>query len=267
MLNPKLLPDITSMECADHPQQLQWVGMEGIALPLSIELPDGTPVPVACKADLLVSLDSVNAKGIHMSRLYLLLTEQLAGQTLNKARLSKLLKLMIDSQQGISRSAKVSLSFELILNKNALVSNQNGYQSYPITLSAQRVNHQLSYQLELTIPYSSTCPCSASLSQQLVSEAIEQQFCDNSIDKQALLSWVQSKAGIVATPHSQRSYAYIKLTLNDQHILDISSLIFTFEKLIATPVQTAVKREDEQQFARLNAENLHAHNAVVIDKK
>jgi len=115
-----------------------------------------------------------------------------------------------------------------------------------------------------------------------------------------LLHWIQSQAGSVATPHSQRSYAYIRLSLADNNWPEIAPLLFQFEDIIGTPVQTAVKRVDEQEFAKLNAENLmfcedvarriklaleqmlfvhdywfkvehqeslHAHNAVVIDQK
>lgn len=300
MLNPHELPDITSHHHVNEPQLLKWVGMEGIAVPFSIPLSDEKLLSVVGKADLLVSLDQTGTKGIHMSRLHLNLNQQLAGNTLDKAALNRLVGLMIDSQRGISQSAKVKLTFDVILEKSALLSNEMGFQSYPVVLTAQQIQNQVSYELELTIPYSSTCPCSASLSQQLYSVAIDKQFSDASIDKQALLQWVQSESGIVATPHSQRSYAYIKLQLDDQYILDIPSLIIKFEALIATPVQTAVKREDEQEFARLNAENLmfcedaarrikgglelmpfikdywfkvehqeslHAHNAVVIDQK
>ena len=38
--------------------------------------------------------------------------------------------------------------------------------------------------------------------------------------------------------------------------LPLVALIDALEAALATPVQTAVKREDEQAFARLNAENL-----------
>jgi GTP cyclohydrolase I len=81
---------------------------------------------------------------------------------------------------------------------------------------------------------------------------------------------------------------------------DLPSVIFQLEETIGTPVQTAVKRSDEQEFAKLNANNLmfcedaarrikkhleqmsavtdywfkvehqeslHAHNAVVHDQK
>jgi len=158
----------------------------------------------------------------------------------------------------------------------------------------------IAYELELTIPYSSTCPCSASLSRQLYADAIDQTFPSDNIDKTQLLQWLQSQAGSVATPHSQRSYAYIRLTLAETQWPDLAALVFALEDVIGTAVQTAVKRIDEQEFARLNAtnlmfcedaarrlkqalnvmpnvkdywfkvehqESLHAHNAVAIDQK
>lgn len=130
--------------------------------------------------------------------------------------------------------------------------------------------------------------------------AIDRQFKAEAIDKASLLKWLQSEKGSVATPHSQRSYAHIKLTLGDNPWPEFSSLIHQLEEVIGTPVQTAVKRIDEQEFARRNANNLmfcedaarrikgclevmpfvtnywlkvehqeslHAHNAVVVDQK
>ena len=61
----------------------------------------------------------------------------------------------------------------------------------------------------------------------------------------------------MATPHSQRSVAEVKVKLNtaisDFPITDLVDLI---ENALQTPVQAAVKREDEQEFARLNGQNL-----------
>ena len=105
----------------------------------------------------------------------------------------------------------------------------------------------------------------------------------------------------MATPHSQRSYAYIRMSMGETaEWPELRELIFQMEDTIGTPVQTAVKRSDEQAFAKLNAENLmfcedaarrvkkhleqmkavidysfkiehqeslHAHNAVVVDQK
>ncbi len=300
MYNFERLPDVTSYHRADNPLLLQWVGMEGIAVPFSMISQAAEPFQITAKADLFVSLDSSTAKGIHMSRLHLLLNSQLAGKMLDCSTVEQLLDGMVSSQADISQSARVNLDFELLLNKKALLSGESGYQSYPVKLKAEKRKGNLNAELEITIPYSSTCPCSASLSRQLYSDAIDQHFGDAKIDKASLLNWVQSEAGSIATPHSQRSYAYIRISLRDHDWPDIPTLISQLEEVIGTPVQTAVKRVDEQEFARLNAQNLmfcedvarriksalesmsfaadywfkvehqeslHAHNAVVIDQK
>lgn len=300
MFNPTLLPDVTSQQLSEIQKPLQWVGMEEIAVPLLVAIQGKGPQQVSAKSSLYVSFDKTEAKGIHMSRLHLALNETLAGKTLAEDRLFSLLQCMVESQEGISSNARLVLEFDLVLEKPALLSGEVGFQSYPVRIDAQLLNGQLKLDLDLTIAYSSTCPCSASLSRQLYAEAINNKFMDDNIDKQALMNWVVSNAGSIATPHSQRSYAYLKLSLEKGYFPDFVSLISQFEDVIGTPVQTAVKRQDEQAFARLNAENLmfcedaarrikndlerqstitdywfkvehqeslHAHNAVVIDQK
>ncbi|MBU3021299.1 GTP cyclohydrolase FolE2 [Aestuariibacter sp. A3R04] len=251
----RTLPDITSDIAADKPATIQWVGMDNIAVPLTLESTHSVSQIITAKANVYVSLDDPNAKGIHMSRLYALVNKQPALPC-TRAHLKKLLTQIIHSQQSISNQAKIELHFDLLLAKPALLSDQQGYQAYPVKITAQKLAHGPDFQIALTIPYSSTCPCSASLSRQLYAEAINCTFEGTHIDKTSLLAWIESSAGSVATPHSQRSYAYITLTLNDGPWPDLAELIFTLENVIATPVQTAVKRVDEQEFARLNATNL-----------
>lgn len=296
----KPLPDVAAHHVASHALTLQWVGMENIALPISLNCGKNRQQSINAKANLYVSLDSPDAKGIHMSRLYLQMNSHLANRPLNRESIAQLLSFMVESQQGISQGARIQLQFDLLLQRNSLKSNEQGYQSYPFTLNAELLDNRLNITLELTIPYSSTCPCSASLSRQLYSEAIDREFGGIAIDKEALLLWLQSDAGSIATPHSQRSYAYLKMQLDDHSFPQLPSLIDRFEAALGTPVQAAVKRSDEQEFARLNAENLmfcedaarrikqsleamdeitnywfkvehqeslHAHNAVVIDQK
>jgi GTP cyclohydrolase I len=249
------LPDIMSDTTTEMQSTLQWVGMDGIAVPIVMRTADGITEKIAASTSTYVSLDKREAKGIHMSRLYALIN-QLAELECNRDNIDQLLDDMICSQQGLSQHARISLRFNLVLKKSALLSEQSGYQSYPITITGEKTNHGSSFKLELTIPYSSTCPCSASLSRQLYAEAIDKVFSRPTIDKSALINWLQSPQGSIATPHSQRSYAYIELTLHDGIWPDLSELIFSLEKAIITPVQTAVKRADEQEFARLNATNL-----------
>lgn len=297
------LPDVTSRSLVENLLPLRWVGMEKIATPIILNLNNNELQKTLAHANIYVSLDNPNAKGIHMSRLHAIVNK-LAQNECNPTHLESLLDDAIASQPDISSKAKINLSFELLLKKPSLLSNEAGYQSYPVTISAEsafqanQTKNNTHYEISLSIPYSSTCPCSASLARQLYANAIEDKFKTPSIDKQKLLEWIQSDAGSVATPHSQRSYAHISMTLTNDTWPELSSLIFQFEKIIGTAVQTAVKRVDEQEFARLNAtnlmfcedaarrlkksletmpfvseysikvdhqESLHAHNAVVID--
>lgn len=293
------LPDVTSDISADTPSTLKWVGMEKIAVPITINLDNDQKLQVAAKANVFVSLDSPESKGIHMSRVHLAIN-QLANLDCNKENLSQLLDNMISTQGTISQQARIELSFDLILSKPALLSDESGFQSYPVVIKAEKKDQGYNYEFELTIAYSSTCPCSASLARQLYANAIDSAFPDTTINKADLLAWAQSQAGSVATPHSQRSYAYVHFSIGSADWPDLGSMIFKLEGVIGTPVQTAVKRNDEQEFARLNAgnlmfcedaarrvkkslekmsdvedywfkiehqESLHAHNAVVIDQK
>lgn len=296
----RVLPDVTSHAVAETPSSLKWVGMENIAVPITIsDSENRNQQALVAKANVYVSLEAANAKGIHMSRLHSVIN-RLADHDCNRKTISHLLNEMIQSQLELGQAAKIELSFDLLLEKAALLSDESGFQAYPVTLNAEKNESGLRFEFGLTIPYSSTCPCSASLARQLYANAIDKEFSGESIDKESLLEWVQSRAGSVATPHSQRSYAYIRLSLGDGEWPDLKSLIEKLENTIGTPVQTAVKRRDEQEFARLNAENLmfcedaarriklalenmslvqdywfkvehqeslHAHNAVVIDQK
>ena len=297
MQYPRLLPDITKSPNGPETHALQWVGMEDIAVPIILDVGDRQKQTVVVKANVYVSLNDTTAKGIHMSRLHAILN-QLSTQVCDKNALDSLLKNMVTSQAGISQCAKIDLAFDLLLPKESLLSNETGFQTYPIEINGQRLNGRYDYGIKITIPYSSTCPCSASLANQLFANAIDNRFLESRIDKQELISWVH--ATTVATPHGQRSYAYINLSLGDHHWPSLPSLIAQIEEAIGTPVQTMVKRSDEQEFARLNADNLmfcedaarkikamleqsawvldywfkvehqeslHAHNAVVIDQK
>lgn len=293
-----VLPDVTSDVSTQSPEILRWVGMEDFAVPIAWPF-EKAPQIVPAKANVYVSLDKPQVKGIHMSRLYKIVNG-LAGQPITKNVLEQSINELILSQKGLSESAKIEISFELILKKTALLSSESGFQSYPVRIIAEKRLQGFACRLLFEIPYSSTCPCSASLARQAQAQAIAEQFSASSIDKSDLINWIQSAAGSIATPHSQRSFAYLDLHLGANELPDLNSLIRDLEATIKTPLQTAVKRIDEQEFAKRNAENLmfcedaarliksalermpevvnynykiehqeslHAHNAVVIDQK
>ena len=244
------LPDIAA-QASQQVQPLDWVGMCGIALPVLI---DGQRVQA--KVDAGVSLDDGVSRGIHMSRLYLAL-ELLETENLRPALLCQLLQRFLDSHQGLSQNAYVTIHGDCLLRRPALVSPLTGWKAYPISILASIKNGVFHVELKIDVAYSSTCPCSAALARQLIQAQFASDFADNTVEYSAVHDWLGSANGIVATPHSQRSTAHIQVQLDEfSQRLPITEVIDQTEKALGTAVQTAVKRADEQAFALANGQNL-----------
>ncbi|NIE75687.1 GTP cyclohydrolase I FolE2 [Pantoea sp. Ap-967] len=245
-----LLPDIAAQP-QQHTTPLNWVGMCGIALPVQM---DGRNV--AAMADAGVSLVDGSARGIHMSRLYLAL-ESLEHQPLSPTAIRNLLATFLASHEGLSSAAYLRLSFQHLLKRPALISPLAGWKSYAVTVDAKLENEMFHVELSVSVPYSSTCPCSAALARQLIQQQFLADFTTPTLDRSQVLDWLGSSQGIVATPHSQRSQAAVQVRLrSDEQGLPVTGLIDTIEASLGTAVQTAVKRADEQAFALANGQNL-----------
>ncbi|WP_163577290.1 GTP cyclohydrolase FolE2 [Halomonas faecis] len=230
---------------------LSWVGMEGIALPLKV-----AGQAIAGRASAGVSLDDPTARGIHMSRLYLALAE-LEGQELSLSRVAGVLDAFLASHEGLSRQAFLDLEGEALLRRPALISPLSGWKTYPFTLCCRRDAQGLHVILELSVGYSSTCPCSAALARQLIQQAFDEDFVEMPVTREAVHAWLGSEQGVLATPHSQRSQAHLSVRLAiglDE--LPLEALVERVEKALGTALQTAVKRIDEQAFALANGQNL-----------
>lgn len=230
---------------------LSWVGMRGISLPLNIENTN-----FLAHVDFGVDLIDSKARGIHMSRLYLALTAH-QHQTVSTTLLKKILQQGLASHHDLSSQASLTIRTQLPLLRPSLVSALSGYKSYPLTIKATLNKDGLLLELGIDIYYSSTCPCSAALSRQLIQDKFLAYFSDSNLSKASIFEWLGSSEGIVATPHSQRSIAKLQLTL-DEKCLDfpIIAIINSVETALGTAVQTAVKRVDEQAFALANGQNL-----------
>ncbi|TFH76946.1 GTP cyclohydrolase FolE2 [Pseudomonas kribbensis] len=249
-MNALTLPDIAA-QAARQALPLDWVGMRGIALPVFIE-----GQRLAAKADAGVSLDDGEARGIHMSRLYLAL-EMLEQQNLTPALLQQVLQRFIDSHEGLANSAYLNIHTDLLLRRPALVSLLAGWKTYPVTIAATLKNAVFHVELNIEVAYSSTCPCSAALARQLIQQQFVDDFANKPLQHAEVLAWLGSTQGIIATPHSQRSTAQLHLHL-DEFVdgLPLTSTINDAEAALGTAVQTAVKRADEQAFALANGQNL-----------
>ena len=249
-MNSLTLPDIAT-QAARQALPLDWVGMCGIALPVLLQ-----GQRLSAKADAGVSLDNGEARGIHMSRLYLALAA-LERQDLSPFLLRQVLEEFLVSHDGLSNSAYLKIHCEVLLKRPALVSPLAGWKSYPVSISASLKNQVFHVELKIEVPYSSTCPCSAALARQLIQQQFIDDFANKPLQHAEVLAWLGSSQGIVASPHSQRSTAQLHMHL-DEFIdeLPLSVIINDAEAALGTAVQTAVKRADEQAFALANGQNL-----------
>jgi len=254
----RVMPDIAAEARPVVAGALSWVGMGEIETPVSVASSDGRMLNSGAKVNAFVNLKRSDVRGIHMSRLYLHVDRALSSEPITPASLRRLLKDFLDSHAELSDQAMVRIEFDQLVRRKALRSDHSGWRNYPTVITAVMQPAHFSVELGLQIAYSSTCPCSAALARQLIQEQFQRDFPASSPVAHAdVLAWLGSEQGIVATPHSQRSHADIRVRLQPSfQNFPMIDLIDRVEQALQTPVQTAVKREDEQAFALLNGQNL-----------
>lgn len=254
----RVMPDVAAEARPALAGTLDWVGMGEIEMPLALQGEDGRTLNSGARVNAFVNLKRGDARGIHMSRLYLHVDKALSNEPVTPASVRRLLKDFLESHAELSDRAMIGLRFEHLVRRPALASDNSGWKSYPVSITGVMDRGHFALELGLEAAYSSTCPCSAALARQLIQEQFEADFAAGKpLDREAVLAWLGTEQGIRATPHSQRSIAEVKLRLVPSfQSFPIVEIIDRIEGALKTPVQTAVKRVDEQAFALLNGQNL-----------
>ena len=232
------------------------VGIEDLEMPIRIQ--SGSKIlslPAVIRAQ--VSLEKGHRRGIHMSRIYLTLHDFLEKQVLTLAGVQKLLKQLVKSQKGLSKKAQLHFKWTQPVKRKALKSEWlEGWRCYPMCYHGEiNTKGQTVLSMGMEVTYSSTCPCSARLARTLIQKKFHTDFSADLLKKQEIMAWLGKESSISATPHAQKSCAKITLQAEREE-QSLLTLIDEVEKALGTPVQTAVKRADEQEFAKLNSENL-----------
>ena len=251
------MPDVAGRAVLHAEGTLDWVGMGDIRQP--IEIRDGDSRRAAdARVQVYVNLADAQAKGIHMSRLYLILDEHATTRALTTAGLKLLLKSLLESHRDLSSHAFVEFAFDYYLRRRSLVTEHSGWNSYPVAIRGTITGDVVRIELDLGVWYSSTCPASAALARQLTQERFEDDFgAHGNVRASEVKAWLGTEDAMAGTPHAQRSIARVRVLLDDTVPgFPLTALVDAVEGTLETPVQTAVKREDEQEFARRNAANL-----------
>jgi len=256
--NQCAMPDIANEPHSGPNSPLDWVGMSEIELPVFLHNAKQEKIQTIAKIQAYVNLVDPKSKGIHMSRLYLILDEKLGMGTLSPALLKEVVSDFAESHHDISTNAYLECRLDYFEKRSSLLSDNVGWKNYSIRTITSYRNGKIETDLTVEVPYSSTCPCSAALARQLIQKGFTEKFGEEGqADLSTVHDWLGTVEGIRATPHSQRSIAQVRVKLADNvKDLPIPALIDEVEDALQTPVQATVKREDEQEFARLNAANL-----------
>lgn len=256
-MSKPVMPDIANMPLSTPLGQLDWVGMSEIEMPISLLDAQGAQVRSLARVQAYVNLIDPASKGIHMSRLYLML-DKASNEMLSPASMRGMLTEFVQSHTGLSDAAFVEYRFDYYERRGSLLSGHSGWKNYPARIRGSVRNGVFALEAQVDVPYSSTCPCSAALARQLIQMQFSEDFSGREqLSQSEVYAWLGTSQGICATPHSQRSVAEVRVTLQpDVDQFDLSGLVSVIEDALQTAVQAAVKREDEQEFARLNGANL-----------
>lgn len=213
------------------------VGIAPVDLPIVVQRRDGGEQVLQAEASLYCSLDDVNAKGLNLSRLYLLMHDKIKDQ-LSIEGIRDALKELADKQG--SKNAYCKLRFKYPWHQDALRSKDEhthdklrGHIAYKTEIEGQYRDGVTKFFLTVDYVYSSTCPCSF----ELAHDATE-------------------KRKAAANAHSQRSIMKVKVEFDADNIIWIEDLVELCREQVPTEVQIVVKRRDEQAFAELNGSNL-----------
>src|SRR6185437_15184271 len=254
LLHPR--PDVAAETLPPADNAIDWVGMQGIEMPILFDAGDGELPRNRASVDAFVNLARPDRRGIHMSRLYLLVNQYLGDAAVDSTTLASLLGAFLHSHHDLADCARIGIRFEHLVRRKALRSEHHGWRAYPVAIEAALIGGVFHLELGTQVVYSSTCPASVALSRQVVQQRFAADFhAGEPLGHAAVLAWLGSERGMAATPHAQRSVAHVRVRFVPDATMNLIALIDRIEGSLGTAVQTAVKREDEQAFAQANAEN------------
>lgn len=238
---------------------LQKVGIAPVDFPIRVWRREGGDQELQSQASLYCSLDDPNAKGLNLSRLYLLMHEKIKDH-LSLEGIQCTLKEMAEKQGANDAYCKLRFKYpwtqkalrtrkdltddeiengyyeELENGEKISLRKMEGHIAYDCILEGRyHRGGEKEYRFFLTVKYvySSTCPCSFELAHN-----------------------AKERRAAAANAHSQRSVMTTTVEFKPINIVWIEDLIELHRQHIPTEVQVVVKRRDEQAFAELNGSNL-----------
>lgn len=240
-MSKECLPDI-QCNSPNISIPIQQVGVENVEVPFKLESKYGGFHQLNANVSMRTNLDK-NTKGISMSRLLLTLNPYLDLPLKHKL----IQQILQDLKTNIGSTASyMKFEFRMPINRKSILSDHQFPIYYKCRFEGQLYETpdvfeggDLNFPMVdvfrfyqgVIIQYASYCPCSAELSAHL------------------------EQSGSKGFPHNQRSFANILVEGNDKKYLWLEDIIEAVERRIKTLPYPIIKRGDEQEIARIAAEN------------
>jgi len=216
------------------------VGVENVMVPFVLESKYGGFKSMVANVSMRTNLDA-DTKGISMSRLIRTLKKYLDLPLKKELIRGILLDLM--HNVGSTRSY-MSFDFQLPITRSSALSENHFPIFHKSRFEGQLIQHEskdpgkdaLEFRFfqGVIVQYASYCPCSAELCKDLFAK------------------------GSVGFPHAQRSFAHIiteKDMIQENNYVWLEDIVECVERAIKTLPYPIIKREDEQEIARIAGEN------------
>lgn len=255
MTENECLPDIQCSE-PNIKIPIKQVGVENVEVPFKLESKYGGFHQLNANVSIRTNLNE-NTKGISMSRLLLTLKPYL-DLPLKQTLIKKILEDIRDNIE--STNSFIKFEFRMPIKRKSIKSDNEFPIYYKCKFEGQLYKDDsfvfcgtsgsngpcekpdiFKFYQGVKIQYASYCPCSAEL-------------CGDLNNK-----------GYKGYPHNQRSFTDVLIDVNPGYLIWLEDIIETVESNIKTLPYPIIKRVDEQEIARVSAENpMFVEDAVRI---
>jgi len=203
------------------------VGVGNVQVPFSLESKYGGMRTMVANVSMRTNLEA-DVKGISMSRLIRTLKEYL-DLPLKKKLIKEILMDLMKNVESTESFMRFDFLYPIV-RKSVLSDNE-----FPIfhqcRFEGRMTNGHFRFFQGAVVQYASYCPCSAELSGHL------------------------AQNGLKGFPHAQRSFANIMIEGENDSYIWLEDIIESVERAIKTIPYPIIKRVDEQEIARIAAEN------------
>ncbi len=271
--DPQIDPIIPGKKVA-----LQKVGISPVDLPITVMRRDGASQTLQAQASLYCSLDDPTAKGLNLSRVYILMHNTIKDHLTNDG-IRNALQEMANKQGANNAYCKLRFRYpwtQLALRTREPLNDwdidEGNYETLENgeRISLRKMEGHIAY--DVTLEGRFRCRTDRSTKDawaghsSVYEEKLEKEFrffltidytysstCPCSFE---LAYSATEKREAAANAHSQRSVMTTTVEYDPENVVWIEDLVELHRINIPTEVQVVVKRRDEQAFAELNGSNL-----------